>query len=113
MLLKIQERKRMRRFLRKLFKDTNTVQKEKYLNANYGISLRKLQNLINADTQNYTDTQIKNIKKLVKHILIHIGKSNYLNITAIASYHIAVSEFVDIAEQLKIDKEIIKKAVIG
>lgn len=110
-MLEINERKKVLKFLKNLHKIS--LKSEKYENAiknKYGISKVQLKNIIDNKTKVYTNTHIKNIKNLFTNILNECSKT-IMDISAVAAHDIATSDFVDIAEKLGIEKELINKAI--
>lgn len=83
---------------------------ENTLKHNYNLSIEELNELILNENKTYTEDIKNKVKSLLEAILIYIGKTN-MDIVAVASHNIAVSDFIEISEKMGIEKTIIDKAL--
>ncbi|MDZ7819796.1 MAG: hypothetical protein U5K55_14810 [Aliarcobacter sp.] len=77
---------------------------------NYDCTMSEIEELIKNKDNEYSQAHLDSLKKLFNSILTFISKTS-LDIVAVHSHNIAVSDFVEIAEKLQIEKELIIRAV--
>lgn len=111
-MLELKRRKKVLNFLKDLKKrvDEKGELHSNTLKNNYNLSIEELNELISNEEKTYTEDIKNKVKSLFEAILVYIGKTN-MDIVAVASHKIAVSDFIEIAEKLEIEKTIIDKAL--
>jgi hypothetical protein len=105
------DRKKVLIFLENIYKSIlNSEVHQQAFKTNYDFPITEIEELIKNKDNEYSQAHLDSVKKLFNSILTFISKTS-LDIVAVHSHNIAVSDFVEIAEKLKIEKELIIKAV--
>lgn len=109
MLNNIEDRKKAYKFTLSFYKAMIAYEKEtSRVKVDFGITTKKLQNLVNNKTEHLIGANAKNIKTLFTEILKQ--SLCFFNLEAVEKHNISVEDFLDLSKKMGIDSSLIEKA---